>query len=56
MRNKKVARFEKIKKFISIFDKHLRIADKIFLIKFRQKRATSQVVRRDYVAGGNSEK
>ena len=48
-RKKKLARFKKIKKFIFISDKHLRIVDKKLLVIFLQNRASSYVVRRDIV-------
>jgi hypothetical protein len=43
----KLARFKKIKKFIFISNKHLRIVDKILLLIFRQKRASSYVIWKD---------
>jgi hypothetical protein len=44
MRMKKLAHFKKIKKFISISDKHLIIVDKKLLVIFRQKRASFYVI------------
>jgi hypothetical protein len=50
MRKIKLAHLKKIKKFIYISNKGLRIVDKKLLVIFLQKRASSYVIRRSVIA------